>query len=238
LIDEFEKIEEKIDAGIVSTDVFDSLRHIIQHRDKIILLLAGHHTLQERLKQYWNPLMETAINVKLSYLSKEEARHLIQSPWENFELKYAPQALERIVEVCGGQPLLIQLVCKGVINRVNQRLQETGGEVIPMASRNDVEAVLQRIVVAEDHDADTITFFFDAVWSWLKDDEKQYLKKLAGIAALEKGGWISPNDNAEFANNAEILNRLVERDVLEMENGGYRFRVDLLKQWVAHKYVK
>jgi AAA+ ATPase superfamily predicted ATPase len=238
LIDEFEKIEEKIDAGIVSTDVFDSLRHIIQHRDKIIILLAGHHTLQERLKQYWNPLMETAINVKLTYLSKEEARLLIQSPWSGFELKYNAKALERIIEVCGGQPLLIQLVCKGVINRVNQRLQETGGSVSPTATQSDIEFVLQRIVVAEDRDADTITFFFDAVWSWLKEDEKEYLKKLAKIAAGDKGGWIKASNAADIISNTEILNRLVDRDVLEKSDGGYRFRVDLLKQWVVHKYGK
>jgi len=77
MIDEFEKIEEKIDAAVMPVDVFDSLRHIIQHREKVIILLSGHHTLQERMKQYWNPLMETAVNVKLSYLSREEARHLI-----------------------------------------------------------------------------------------------------------------------------------------------------------------
>jgi AAA+ ATPase superfamily predicted ATPase len=236
LIDEFEKIEEKIDAGIVKNDVFDSLRHIIQHREKIIILLAGHHTLEERMKQYWNPLMETAINLKLSYLTEDEARQLIMSPWDDFELKYDKQGVEQIIQVCGGQPLLIQLVCKGVIKKVNQRLKDAGGSVSPTASLTEIESVLQRLVIADDHDTDTITFFFDAVWNWLKKDEKAYLVELAKIATLTKSGWVTASDMADIGNNNAMLERLVNRDVLERENNRYRFRVDLLKQWVIHKF--
>lgn len=230
MFDEFEKLEEKIESGIVPISFLEYLRSMMQHRQRFLILLAGHHTLQERMKEYWGPLMGVAKAEHLRYLSESESRQLITAPWDGYQLGFEPQAIDRLVQACGGQPMLLQLACSNVVDLVNERLERDGGELSPKATLKEVNLVLDRMGQVTDDEA---SYYFDAVWHWLKDDEQTVLKKAARLASDSASGRIQPSSfsDAEKA----VLQRLADRDVLEDDNHGYRFRVELVGRWASHQ---
>jgi AAA+ ATPase superfamily predicted ATPase len=227
--DEFEKLEEKIKDGTIPNNFLDYLRSLIQHRQQILVLLAGHHTLKERMGKYWGPLMGVARSEHLTFLSESESRQLITDPWDGFQLRYKPEAVDRLVTASGGQPMLLQLACSGVIKLINRRLS-VEPEISPTASLKDILDVLHEIAA----DSDKSSFYFDAVWDWLTDDERNLSIKLARLADETKGsqGWV---EKSRFSDNEQhITERLVTRDIIEKEDEKYRFRVELLRWWISN----
>jgi hypothetical protein len=133
MLDEFEKLEQRMDEGAVSRGFLEYLRHLIQHRPELLVVLSGHHTPQERMGRYWEPLMEVARSVRVSYLEEDAARRLITDPWDGFRLQYTEESIQRLMMATGRQPMLLQLACSAVIQEVNNRMRREGYEVYPTA---------------------------------------------------------------------------------------------------------
>ena len=178
--------------------------------------------------------MATAKTIKLGYLSQEESLQLIEKPWDDFHLSYEKKAVDKLINTCGGQPLLIQLACSGVIKRVNQRLQASGGELFPRATLEEVEAELEKM--ADNTKDDDASYFFDAVWSWLTEEEKALLIDVAVISSKKSLKWVKESDFPKSNELSNILDRLVTRDVLEKSKLGYKYKVELLKIWVINRF--
>ncbi len=71
--DEYEKIEERILKNSLTKDVLDQLRHIIQHRKYFVILISGSNELRE-LQLNWSDYLINTKMIKISYLSKDDAR--------------------------------------------------------------------------------------------------------------------------------------------------------------------
>ncbi|MFQ5615563.1 MAG: AAA family ATPase, partial [Anaerolineales bacterium] len=227
MFDEFEMLERKIDAGIITVDFLDYLRHLIQHRRQILVVLAGHHTLEERMGKYWSPLMGVAQPIHVSYLDHRSAHQLITNPWDDFQLSYTQDAIARLEQATGRQPMLLQHACHIVINLVNERLKEIGGKLYPTATRADVDAALDRLT------SRAFTYYFDAVWDWLDEEERDALVRLAQAAQKSPNGWVEYQDVRSVSQ--EVLERLVTREVLESRDDQCRFWIELLRQWVMKR---
>ena len=76
-LDEFEALEEALQEGRLDGRILSTMRHIIQHRERIAVLLSGSHQLDE--------------------LSPPWAGALITSPVEGFPPIYTPAAVESIL---------------------------------------------------------------------------------------------------------------------------------------------
>ncbi|MFQ6102277.1 MAG: hypothetical protein ACE5OS_13740 [Anaerolineae bacterium] len=91
------------------------------------------------------------------------------------------------------------------------------------------------------------TYYFGAVWDWLTEEQREVLERLARVyrkgtqggvlscqaepvEALSKG-WVDCRAVPDL--DEGTLQALVDRQVLEREDGRYRFRVELLRRWVA-----
>ncbi len=234
LLDEFEKLEQKIDEGVVTPAFLDYLRSAIQHRRQVLVVLAGHHTLEERLAKYWSPLMGVARPVHVSYLDEDAADRLITNPWDGFRLSYTADALARLKSATGLQPMLLQQACSAVIEVVNERLAKSGGEEYPEATLAEAEAALDRLTARES------TYYFDAVWDWLAEAERAALVALARAPGSGEG-WAAPGEVGGGVGRGTypyqaMLDRLVTREVLARDAGRYRCRVELFNRWIgAHR---
>ena len=92
--------------------------------------------------------------LKIDYLSEKDAERLIREPVEN-DLKWDDLAVHQILKMTNGQPYLIQLICRKVIERLNEKQERN------YATVDDVEAVIEKIVLQEeDHFSSWISYNF------------------------------------------------------------------------------
>jgi hypothetical protein len=220
-LDEFETIERAFtDGRLDEVSVLGMFRHIIQHRPRFRVLLAGAHTLDEFRR--WAGYLINVQTVKLSYLKKEEARELIEYPVKDFKLRYEPEASLRVLDVTRGHPFLLQLLCEEIVALKNERPLEQRF----LARIDDVEASLPE---ALGHGS---MVFADIEYNQI---DISSLKLLRFLAAKGEGGMARQEELARvFADECEpALDLLLRRDLIEPVNGGFRFQVEMIRRWFA-----
>ncbi|MCP4534763.1 MAG: ATP-binding protein, partial [Delftia sp.] len=134
-LDEFEALDGALAEGrFDETAVLGTLRHLIQHRPRFKVLLAGSHTLDEL--QRWSSYLINVQVVHIGYLKQDETRQLVEQPVKDFALRYEPEACQRVIDLTRGHPALVQLLCAEIVALKN----EQPPNVRRLASLDDVEA--------------------------------------------------------------------------------------------------
>ena len=226
MLDEFEVLDSAITKGrFDEQDVLGMLRHLIQHRPRFKLMLAGSHTIQEY--QRWASYLINVQVVHISYLEEESARKLIERPVKDFTLRYDPNAVERVLELTHCHPFLVQLLCSEIVAYKNE--QDTS--VRRLATLADVEAAVTEAL-------DTGSFFFADIQN--NQVNAVGLEILRFIAARGEGAIVNKNtilqEISGVSENAfqQLLQReLIEKVENEEEGDGYRFQVELIRRWFA-----
>ena len=116
MLDEFEALEFALASRrFEEQSVLGMLRHMIQHRPWLKVLLAGSHTLDE--VQRWASYLINVQVIPISYLSEEETCQLVEHPIEDFVLRYTPEASTRVFTLTRGHPALVSAASACGINR-------------------------------------------------------------------------------------------------------------------------
>jgi hypothetical protein len=222
-LDEFEMLDSVLDKGrFDETDVLSMLRHMIQHRPRFKVMLAGSHTLQEF--QRWASYLINVQVVKIGYLEKEEARQLVEHPVKNFALSYEPEACRRILELIRGHPALAQLLCYEIVTLKNEQDPPIRRLVRPV----DVEAAVARAL-------DSGSFFFaDIRQNQIDEAGVTLLRFMAarGAGAVVSREAMIHHHQAEQPDELDqTLALLLRRDLIEAVGGGYQFQVELIRRW-------
>ncbi|NJO84238.1 MAG: ATP-binding protein [Blastochloris sp.] len=165
-IDEFEKIEEFIDAVRLDPHILDTLRGWIQTYPWFVLALAGLHRLEEMTHDYWNPLFGSVTLVPVSFLEPSGATRLITQPSADFELNYTPEAVQQIIDLTHGQPYLMQLIGHALVTLFNRQTFEDGIE----RERRFTEADVQAVIDAPEFFRDGRAYFI-GVWNQAEQSE-------------------------------------------------------------------
>ncbi|MEE8390039.1 MAG: hypothetical protein V3S14_04485 [Anaerolineae bacterium] len=85
-LDEFEALDGALAKGhFDETAVMGMLRHLIQHRPRFKVLLAGSHTLDDL--QRWSSYLINVQVVHIGYLEEDETRQLVEQPVKDFALR-------------------------------------------------------------------------------------------------------------------------------------------------------
>jgi hypothetical protein len=219
-LDEFEALDDALKKGRFEEQaVLGMLRHLIQHRPRFRILLAGSHTLEEF--QHWASYLINARLIHLSYLNEAETRQLIEQPIEDFALRYEPEASRRVLELTRGHPFLVQLLCSEIVALKNkQNLDERR-----LVCLDDVEMAVEP---ALDHGS---FYFADIHHNRVDETGLVVLRCLAGAG---DDGVASPERIAEQVPPAELdraLALLCQHELVEAVDGGYRFQVELIRRW-------
>jgi hypothetical protein len=118
-LDEFEKIEELIEAEKIPKDFMGYLRGLVQMSSKVAFAFAGLHTLEEMTADYFQPFFASVIPIHVGFLQPGATRQILANPDEEFPLDYTPEALDQIYALTAGQPYLVQLVGFQLVRRYN-----------------------------------------------------------------------------------------------------------------------
>jgi type I restriction enzyme M protein len=116
MLDEFDKLQEGIDSGVTSPQVPENIRHLLQHHAGLSAILTGSRRLKRLREEYWSVLFGIGHRIGISGLPFEDARRLVTEPVKG-RLSYLATARDLIVELCAGQPFLIQSLCNWVFDR-------------------------------------------------------------------------------------------------------------------------
>lgn len=228
LFDEFEELQRRVEDGRLKPEIFQFLRNLMQHEDKVDFVFSGTHKLEELGAEYWSILFNIAVYKPITFLSPAEMQRLMRQPIAGYNMEYDPLAAERITAVTVGHPYFTQLVLHETVVYHN----ETQRNYLTVA---DIDQVLERIVErGEAH--------FKFIWAESTLEEKEVLQGLAEllvgketIHVDELRGFLSECGCKSPDSWDHALVSLENRDILtrsSLKSPLYRFKVDLIRLWV------
>jgi hypothetical protein len=233
MVDEFEELQMRVEEKKISKSVFSNIRHLMQHEEKLIFLFCGTHQLEEMSADYWSIFFNTAIYFRISHLKREDAIRLIKEPVKN-QLTYDDLAVEQILKMTNGQPYLTQLICRTLVNDLNENKKRNDALI------DDVDDVVEHIInEGKEH-------FSQHIW-----DESSQLEHLILSAAAEELthkqlDHVGPDaifdkikpllPDFSRKQSMEALDKLVSKEILAERNLRYWFPVNLLRKWIAARY--
>ncbi len=224
-LDEFEMLDSALVKGHFSANiVLGMLRHLIQHRPRFKVLLAASHTLDEL--QRWSSYLINAQVVALDYLQTGEARQLIENPVKNFSLRYEPAAVQRVLTLTRQHPFLVQLMCAEMVTLKNEQ---------PSNARR--VARLEDVELAAHSALRRGSFFFADIER--NQVDQRGLAVLRVLAGQGEAAIVNRDTLARLsALDAElelVMALLLQREIIEAQDDGYRFQVELIRRWFVDR---
>jgi hypothetical protein len=220
-LDEFITLDKAFEENRLAPDsILGMFRNLIQHRNRFRLLFSGTHTFEELT--HWASYLINVNVLHLNYLLDDEAEQLIEYPLEHFPLRYTPTAKQRVMALTRNHPGLIQLLC---------------GEIVTLKDRQTVD---KRLLVEPDDVKAAIpialevgSFFFNDLPNQIDQPGKQVLQLLA---AQGEGAIVSQENlrSSKLTDIKATLKQLLQRELIEKVESGYRFQVELIRRWFAN----
>jgi hypothetical protein len=226
-LDEFEAVQKAVEEGKIEKEIYQFLRAKTQE-PWLTLVFGGLHTLDEMSRDYQQPFYGSYENIRVSYLARGDAWRLIANPTDKFTLDYALEAIERIIAATGGQPYLVQQICRDALDHLNHELFDLALAREVRITPADVEAVLNDDFFRRG------TVYFDGVWVQASDRDQRLL--LRAMAQCDEP-WTLDGLEAATGLDADTLRRQVgwaeRHDILhEAESARWEFCVPLMRQWI------
>jgi ligand-binding sensor domain-containing protein/AAA+ ATPase superfamily predicted ATPase len=229
MIDEYELMEAKVDEGKLSPEFFTFLAGLMDNKERLALIFTGSRRLEERDKKYWRELLRRSLFRKVGFLSEKDTVRLITEPVMG-RVIYGRGVVERIYRLTAGQPFYTQVICQNLVDYLNEHRQN-------WVSMGDLNRVVEEIV---DNPLPQMIY----TWDGLSDDEKLVLSLLAEMlssgddyrtAAELRASAKLNNYPVNLSENTIrlTLEEMFRREILDKDaNGGFRFKLDLLRLWV------
>ena len=230
MLDEFDKLQEGIDAGTTSPQVPENIRHLLQHQPGVCAIITGSRRLKRLREEYWSALFGLGYRVGVSALTEADARRLVTEPVAD-RLEYLPRARDRVVELCAGHPFLIQSLC----SRVFDQMAEGNDRIVTLDA---VDRAATEMVRDNEH--------FRTLWDYAGSARRRLLLALCdrladgsdpvnlGLLQMklhDKG--LPLRRDGELADD---ITELRELELLEFDSaqrrGVYRLAVPLMAKWL------
>ncbi|HYN36296.1 MAG TPA: N-6 DNA methylase [Actinomycetota bacterium] len=231
MLDEFDKLQEGIDAGITSPQVPENIRYLLHTYSALSAVITGSRRLKRLREEYWSALFGVGHRIPVSEFPLEDAGQLVTRPVEG-RLTYVPEARDRVVELCARQPFLIQSLC----NRIFEHAALSGQRTVTVGA---VDAASEEMVKDNEH--------FRTLWGYAETERRRFVlalcQQLEGESdritlslletKLEEYGIDLPRSDRL----GEDLEFLRELELLELHGtsrgSAYKLTVPLMADWIG-----
>jgi hypothetical protein len=239
-LNEFERIGSVVKEQRISDRLFDQLRSMIQHDDRLGFLFSGVQTLEE-LGPRWSNYFISVVPMEMHYLEPAEAEDLLLNPDPEFTLRYAPGIVDEILQLTRCQPYLLQLIGFALVTEANRQQTQT-------ATTELLQAAIQNAFTNGEP-------YFTNIWTEFTGTTPSEVA--AGqnlLLALARGNSQSPIicDEATTAASRRLLRyHVIERINEDIEASQYESRtnttweptqhhieIPLFEQWVKERAIK
>ena len=230
-LDEFEAVERTVQDHKVGKEIYQFLRAKTQE-PWLTLVFGGLHTLDEMSRDYQQPFYGSYENIGVSYLAPKDAWRLITNPTEDFALNYETAAVERIVAETGGQPYLVQQICRDALDRLNHELFDLELKREVCITLGDVAAVVEQDLFRRG------MVYFDGVWTQAGDDVQQAL--LRAVAGCDEPCTLSELHAITGMDEQALIDQLrwaEHHDILRRTDPDrWAFHVPLMQRWIRDRF--
>lgn len=204
--DEYERMELGIKEGRITEEIFNKIRNIVQHRERIVVLFSGSHRFEEMKTVNWSDYLINTKMLEISFLDVEDARELVTHPVAGFNLQYEPGVVERILKLTHCQPYLLQALASDLVDSLNEEKRTT-------ATDADLEIAIEETLISAQ-------LYFAYIWTEeCSQAERDVLLALAANAEKSFGP-------------ASALQSLIRKEIVERSDDHYRISVDLFRRWI------
>ena len=162
MLDEFDKLQEGINAGITSPQVPENIRYLLHTYPSLSAILTGSRRLKRLREEYWSALFGLGHRVPVSELPLGDARLLVTRPVEG-RLTYVPEARDRVVELGARHPFLIQSLC----NRIFECAALSDERTVTVGA---VNTAAQEMVKDNEH--------FRTLWGYAETERRRFVLAL------------------------------------------------------------
>ena len=230
-LDEFEIIEELIEAGELSPNFMAYLRGLIQMDKRLTFALAGLHTLDEMTRDYFQPFFGSIYPVRVGYLSAAATRTILETPTDDFPLEYHPDAVNEIYRLTHGQPYLVQLIGFYLVRRFNELVFETNQSRDPILTVEDVGAATN---LENDSLFRTGRYYFEGIWNQAMQHPPGQTDILCALAPHPSGLSIAELQYQcpHIPDLQPALDTLKRHDVVAETEERWYIQVELCRRWI------
>lgn len=239
MIDEFTYLYTGIKEKSISDSIMKQWKAVTQNeKAQFSVVLVGQDVVPSFKKEdYARNAFGVIEDIRLTYLSEEPARDLIEKPIldENGNSRYVGNAVSRIIDYTSRNPYYIQIFCARLVNYMNSNKSI-------MVTEADVNEVAKSFVVGDQ--ALEEDKFDNLIRAGEKEDLQEYPESeiktvLRAIATISKNiGFCNRSDlNAldDKQREDDILKHLVDREVLEkIGEETYKIQVKLFQEWLLN----
>lgn len=224
MIDEAIRLDEEVKAGRLDREVFNYLRHLMQHYPSLSFIFSLGSGLEEMKKDYAF-LFSVALYHRITFLETAAADKLITWPARDHYL-VEPEAVSKILQLTSGHPYYTQLVCHCVFDLWSR-------DPKPVIDVPDVDAVLAEAI---ELGSANLTF----VWEDSTSEEQALMAAMAAAMGdgarpvtldFARAAWSRVNVVLPEREAARALRSLAGREVLAGSQT-YAFTVDLQRLWL------
>jgi hypothetical protein len=233
-LDEFEMIEELIEAGQIPPNFMGVLRGLVQMSSKVAFVFAGLHTLEEMTEDYFQPFFASVIPIRVGFLKPASTRQILANPNDDFLLDYTGEALDLIHHLTAGQPYLVQLVGFLLVRRYNEQVFELGQSRSATFTVEDVETVI--------NDSEFFNrgrYYFTGVWNQAAQGYPKQQDILTVLAEYPEGFSIDKllqRTGLDETILNDALNTLKRHDVVCETGNHWKIIVELFRRWVVENF--
>lgn len=228
-VDEFELLEQLIEASVVEQRLITFWRGLIQTYPWFVMVFAGLHTLDEMRQDYWCPLFSSVTAIPVGTLSFSAVRQLITQPSPDFELEYDSAVIQKIFTLTNGQPYLVQLLGHTLVTYFNRMVFERGTSRDKKITFEDLEIVINSSSFYRDGDA-----YFMGIWRQAESVQPNYLSQVL-FCLCDRPlsiSELSDKTNLSASTLQSILSILQKRGIVVKANGRYTYTVELMRGWL------
>ena len=170
-------------------------------------VIAGSNALLYYVSQHSSPFFNHFKPVRLKPLTRDQTQELITRPAASLGYSYSPSAIERIIELSGGQPYYCQALCyEAFANALkNNRLQIT-----------DEDVNVAEVARLEDLYPSFLSYF----WNRTNRAERRFLSRLAKKEPLNQV-------------KTAAVQRLIDWGLIIQSEDGYKFASGLFEKWTT-----
>jgi type I restriction enzyme M protein len=234
MLDEFETIHQGIERGEMSPLVPENFRYIFQTYPEISGILSGSIRIKRLRKEYWNVLYGIGTPISVGPLSPAAARELVIRPAQGI-LYYSDQAINRVLEMCGFQPFLIQSLASVIFEAcATSKLSSVTTELVNHSAQELVVHSEHFYTVFRQQSLTARQRFLACLIDFLADSSTRVTFDVVRDQ-LEYHGIPVQSDLQLKADLEDLQEREIIAFVADAPGGHYRIEVPLFSRWLRAK---